>query len=110
MKHLINSGQRVALTVAILLVTMASLWVAPPADATTGGIQIESYCDWRFGWQAFAAFTNRYNAYSWYCSDGKGNEVSGVDMNKACALTYPWAPGNAKVGNVRDVYSWYCVY
>lgn|GEM_PF-4070753 len=79
------------------------------ANATTGGVNVAGWCNTQFWNGGSASYWTYSNPYSWYCYSSDHSQSRNVDMNAACAFTYPGHPGSARLG-AYNVYGWYCVY
>jgi hypothetical protein len=109
----------IGLVTGAVLAGGLSVSIAESASAATGGVNVGGWCTSPArgilgGVSTGARATDPHNAYSWECTTknwlGQTTRQSGVDMNAACAWTYPGHPGSARLGSPQNAYSWYCVY
>jgi len=111
----IQSGRAVTLALVLAVATMALFIAADrgspdPAEAATGGINVQQWCSRHYGGST-AAISAGWNAYGWRCVYGftRYSPAFSVNMNQACQeQRAPWA--YARIGNFFDPYSWYCVW
>jgi hypothetical protein len=86
---------------------------ATPASAAGNGVDVESYCQWKYGWHADLV---NWNVYGWMCNPVPGNEYyrqlwrlnnqGNVDMVKQCQRQ-GWH--SATYADYNNPYSWYCI-
>lgn len=101
-----------AITALALMTSGIGVMAAAPANAAVrlGGVNPTLACQRAYPTNVVsmrAVFSNRSNAYSWFCQWGWFLNVGGVDMNLACRLQYG-SSAYAGLSNSRDVYAWYC--
>jgi hypothetical protein len=107
---LASAGAAVAVLGAIAL---PALQAAPAsAAARVGGVNVEQYCNWAWGYHAYVA---SWSAFGWRCNPVPGNAYykgldKGVDMNTACRLEYSTSKATAFAGysDSGNPYSWSC--
>lgn len=98
---------RIAVTGAVCAVVlgMAGVVAAAPASADRGGLNLWSYCTWKYGTPAQANnFSGTWNG--WVCSSRYG--VYGIDMNAACRYQYGQNIGNVAYLAWNSPTGWRC--
>jgi hypothetical protein len=103
--------RRAAALAAMSLLAVGLGGVAPLSASANGGVDITGWCRRYYNSGAFNAVVVTYNVYGWRCQYGSdvGTRLN-VDMNAACAYTWPGRPGSARFTNFNNPYSWYCVF
>lgn len=112
--------KKIALTIAVgLLGLFGAIAISSPAAASTGGVNVAGWCAFpnnQRGYNFTKAYpTDPHNGFTWVClytkaTDARVTKTTGVDMNAACAYTFPQSPGDAVLQWYDDAYSWYCIY
>lgn len=103
-----------------IIVMALALVVAVPAQAATGGVNVDKGCSHQQGWFSYATVLDAHNVYSWRCvipaaySPTGISQLKNVDMNNACYWTYYSQTGGkagwARFTDANNAYSWYCTY
>ena len=116
MRRRSTSLQAVGRVRLLVLSLAAALGLIVPALAigpasANGGVDITGWCRKYYNSQAFNAVVIANNVYGWRCQYGSdyGTRLN-VDMNAACAFTYPAHPGWATYSNYNNPYSWICIF
>jgi len=94
---------------AVLLALGVPVAAAGSASAG-GGVNISGWCQQYYSSGYFHGVVVANNVYGWRCQYGSdvGTRLN-VDMNAACAYSYPGHPGSARYSNYSNPYSWYCL-
>jgi len=83
---------------------------AKPAQAATGGINIDAYCKASYMGTARAILVAN-NVYGWRCQyTWYGLKIYGIDLNAACRWQYGRSWATSHFNNYSNPYSWYCSY
>jgi hypothetical protein len=82
---------------------------AKPTEASTGGINIDAWCQHLTFGTARAQLLPPYTVYSWACRY-IGGQAFGINLNDACKWQYNRSWAWAAYTNYWNAYSWYCNY
>lgn len=88
-------------------------------ERDVGGVDLNDYCQRKYGGHAELTGDFKFNAYSWRCTGGKKSSIgiplgmSGefswheISVNEACQMQYG-KKAYSKTLNSKDPYSWRC--
>src|SRR5580765_4382509 len=90
-------GIRLLGMVAAIFIALGLPLVSTGTAAAGGGVNITGWCQQHYTSGAFNGVVVANNVYGWRCQYGAdvGTRLN-VDMNAACAYTYPGRPGSAR--------------
>ena len=98
------------LVAAAAILTFAAFGThAKSTEASTGGINIDAWCQHLTFGTARAQLLPPFNVYSWACRY-VGGQAFGINLNDACKWQYNRSWATAHYSNYWNPYSWYCSF